>query len=147
VRVYVASSWRNTSSLDLTIAALRHAGHRVYDFREDEAFDWAECDPGWTREDSHRDPDTIIRMLTSAPALRGFARDYDELVGADALVLVMPCGRSAHLELGVAIGMFKETIVFLTEPCEPELMWKCADLVTDQLSAVVSQLEPERVSR
>lgn len=140
MRVYVASSWRNAWSLDLTVAALREAGHQVYDFREDEAFDWAECDPGWTREDSHREPDVIIPMLASLPAQKGYARDFDELVGADALVLVMPCGRSAHLELGVAIGMFKRTVVYLTEPCEPELMWKAADLVTDQISAVEAKL-------
>ncbi len=42
----------------------------------------------------------------------------------------MPCGRSAHLELGYAVGAGKLTLVYANEDyCpgfEPELMWKMA---------------------
>lgn len=143
MRIYVASSWRNTTTLDTIIAALRADGHEVYDFRAGDAFDWAECDSSWTRKDSLREPGGIITMLGQGPARRGFKRDMQELVDCDALVLAMPCGRSAHLELGYAIGAGKHTIVYLDAPCEPELMWSAADLVTDQLAAVSSQIAYE----
>jgi len=45
--------------------------------------------------------------------------------------MVMPCGRSSHLELGYAVGQRKKTVVLLSQS-EPELMYKMADyLVTD----------------
>ena len=45
---------------------------------------------------------------------------------ADAFVLLMPCGRSAHLEAGWAIGAGKPTAILLSAG-EPELMYKMAD--------------------
>jgi hypothetical protein len=47
----------------------------------------------------------------------------------DTCVLVLPCGRSAHLELGYAIGQAKTTAI-LHHPeqhMEPELMSKMVD--------------------
>lgn len=57
----------------------------------------------------------------------------------DCCVLVLPCGRSAHLELGYAIGAGKPTFILLAEG-EPELMYKmspylCADM--DELKRMV----------
>jgi nucleoside 2-deoxyribosyltransferase len=53
---------------------------------------------------------------------------------ADAFILVLPCGRSAHLEAGWAIGQGKPTAILLDPDHEhqvtPELMYKMADLVT-----------------
>jgi len=47
---------------------------------------------------------------------------------ADACVLVMPCGRSAHLEAGYFVGANKR-LVILIDDGEPELMYKLADKV------------------
>ena len=44
---------------------------------------------------------------------------------ADAGVLLLPCGRSAHLELGYLIGQGKPTSILLTDG-EPELMYSLA---------------------
>lgn len=137
MKVYVASSWRNTSSLDQIINMLRQEGHDVYDFRAGDYFAWEECDHSWNRDTaSQTPPRRIIRLLTSRPADRGFRRDMTELENADAVVLAMPCGRSAHLELGWAIGAGKITVVYLSEPCEPELMWNAAHLVTDSIDQI-----------
>jgi hypothetical protein len=41
-----------------------------------------------------------------------------------------PCGRSAHLEAGWAIGQGKPTAILLHEDkFEPELMYRMADLI------------------
>lgn len=42
---------------------------------------------------------------------------------ADVCVLVMPCGRSAHLEAGWFVGAGKPTLILL-ENGEPELMYR-----------------------
>ncbi len=51
---------------------------------------------------------------------------------ADTFVLVLPCGRSAHLELGWAVGAEKRTAILLdpdpkTNTVTPELMYKMVD--------------------
>lgn len=142
--VYVASSWRNKVSLDAVIEVLRGEGHQVYDFREGDYFAWEQCDPTWDREAGKvTEPQQIIGLLSHPAAWRGFHSDADALIAADIVVLVMPCGRSAHLELGWAAGDGKHTVVYLVEPCEPELMWKLADLVTDDLGEVLDSVRVE----
>jgi hypothetical protein len=50
---------------------------------------------------------------------------------------VLPCGRSAHLEAGFAIGKGKPTLVWVPEFDTPDLMVKMADHVTSDLAVVV----------
>jgi hypothetical protein len=38
-------------------------------------------------------------------------------------VLLLPCGRSAHLEAGYVAARGADTFVLAEEPCEPELMY------------------------
>ncbi len=133
MRIYAASSWRNARH-PATVEALREAGHEVYDFRdppEPGAVFWGEdADPGWFTD---REPERIKEMLRTPEAMRGFASDMAALEWADACVLTLPCGRSAHLELGWAVGAGKPTAVLLDGESEPELMYRmvgmlCADL-------------------
>jgi len=101
--VYVASSWRSERQ-PTVVTALRRAGFEVYDFRnpahDQEGFAWSEVDPAWKTWS----PKRFRERLAHPAATRGFKRDMDALRRADATVLVLPCGRSAHLELGYAVG-------------------------------------------
>jgi hypothetical protein len=65
-------------------------------------------------------------------------------VTAAATVLVLPCGRSAHLELGYAIGYRQHTIVYMPEMMEPELMYKLVDHICTSLDDVVKVLREEQ---
>ena len=139
MKVYVASSWRNTDQPDI-VNALRLEGHEIYDFRHpqegDDGFTWMEIDPTWEKWDSLE----FIDALKHPAAVRGFNLDMDALKWADALVLVMPCGRSAHLELGYAVGAGKPTAILLTTG-EPELMYKMVDLLTGDLTDIADWLD------
>ena len=123
MKVYVASSWRNPHQ-QAVVAAIRAAGHEVYDFRHpapgDEGFHWSEIDPEWKSWDAS----AFRRLLDHDVARSGFTKDMMALDGCDACVLVLPCGRSAHLELGYATGAGKITAVLLTGYNEPELMYR-----------------------
>ncbi len=131
-RIYVASSWRN-SYQPTTVELLRGAGHEVYDFRNprpgDTGFAWSEIDPDWLAWK----PRPFRRALEHPVAAAGFASDFHAMEWADTFVLDMPCGRSAHLEAGWAIGRGKPTaIVMREEKFEPELMYlMAARLVCD----------------
>ena len=125
MKIYVASSWRNLAQPAI-VQMLRAEGHEVYDFKDPEdngntGFHWSDIDPDW----KHWSPEQFRDSLTHPIAKHGFKRDFDALVWADALVLVMPCGRSAHLEAGWAIGAGKPTAIYLVDG-EPELMYGMA---------------------
>lgn len=84
-------------------------------------------------------------MLTSPLARAGFESDWAALRAADTTVLVLPCGRSAHLELGVACGMKQRTIVLLDDPVsEPELMYLACSFICVSLAEVAHVLAVEQ---
>ena len=131
-KIYLASSWRNSEQPSL-VTECREAGHEVYDFRNpspgNKGFAWHEIDRDWLGWK----PDVFADLLRTHPvAAAGFKLDKDALDWCDTCVLALPCGRSAHLELGYAAGQGKDTIVLLREDkFEPELMYLlCSDLVT-----------------
>ncbi len=141
MNVYVATSWRNDCQPSV-VEALRSDGHEVYDFRNpavgDHGFHWSEIDPDWedwTQLD-------YLRGLRHDLALDGFKKDMDALRRADAVVLVMPCGRSAHLELGWAVGAGRRTVILLSDG-EPELMNLMVDHIATDLNDVQSWLANE----
>jgi hypothetical protein len=126
--IYVASSWRNTYYPGV-VDLLRQEGFTLYDFRHpapgDNGFHWSEIDPAWEQWT----PQAYREALRHPLATHGFRNDMTALRACDTLVLVLPCGRSAHLELGYAIGAGKRTIIYYPPGIhmEPELMYKAAD--------------------
>lgn len=135
-RVYVASSWRCPEQ-PAVVAALRAAGHEVYDFRNPPSrsgFGWHEIDPEWLdwTIDAYRD------RLGHPRAVEGYMSDFEAMQWADTFVLVLPCGRSAHLELGWAAGQGKRTAILLSQDAfEPELMYRMVDYLGTSLDEVV----------
>ena len=147
MRIYVASSWRNEFQ-PTVVQALRSAGHEVYDFKDAGGFQWSEVDPDWKSWAS--DIPKYIAGLQHPRARRGFDRDMNALRGAEICIYVMPCGVSASLEAGYAVGAGKPTAVFVPGLREPDLMVNMADLVTDSLDAMlawVSARTEQRTSR
>lgn len=117
-KIYLASSWRNVLYPGV-LAALRAEGHTVYDFKED-GFGWDELDADWLSWT----PEKYLDRLNSSRSVEHFILDRNALDWADTCVLLLPCGRSAHLEAGYAIGRGKETFVLLhPDRFEPELMY------------------------
>jgi hypothetical protein len=133
-KIYLASSWRNAEQPAL-VAALRAAGHEVYDFRNprtggppdryggllDHGFAWSDIDPDWQGWDGERYRD----LVTQHPlAEAGYEQDMAGLEWCDTCVLLLPCGRSAHLEAGWAAGAGKAVVGVLRGELEPELMYR-----------------------
>jgi hypothetical protein len=122
MNIYVAASWR-TPQQPAVVQALRDDGHKVYDFRKD-GFGWSQV--GMVENPTLGEYLTLLQ--THPRAREGFNRDIQALDACDACVLVLPCGRSAHLEFGYAIAKGKYTVVlFLEEPVVPDLMYLAAD--------------------
>ena len=142
MHIYVASSWRNTYYPDV-VAALRNAGHDVYDFRNPPS-----GDPGfhWTNVDEHCanwTPTQYQANLTHPLAERQFKNDIEAMSACDACVLVLPCGRSAHVEAGWFAGQGKPVYVLITDQnsFEPELMYKLFTKVCISLDELIEELQ------
>jgi hypothetical protein len=140
MNVYVASSWRCDRQPGV-VKQLRDAGHDVYDFRNplpgNHGFHWSEIDADWKNWSGEQ----FSRALHHPIAESGFDLDFSAMCDADTFVLVMPCGRSAHLELGWACGQGKHTAVLLDERQEPELMLSLACIVTTRMQVILDYLE------
>jgi hypothetical protein len=129
-RLYVASSWRNSLQPEI-VGLLRDDGNAVYDFRNPfdggNGFKWSEIDPNWKSWDrwDYRD------FLDHEIAELGFKNDWDAMQWADTGVLLLPSGRSAHLEAGYFVGAGKELHILIPNEDEfvPELMYKMATRV------------------
>lgn len=135
MKVYVASSWRNEQQPAI-VEVLRADGHEVYDYRHPEpgndGFGWRQIGDrsAWNAEHF------ATHVLDHPVAERGFEFDMRALEAASACVLVLPCGRSAHLELGYAVGQGKLTVVYMPFLDEPELMYRMCDYVVTRVDDV-----------
>lgn len=142
-RIYLASSWRNAAQPAL-VATLRAAGHEVYDFRNpaegQNGFAWSAIDREWLTWE----PEQFAKLLRTHPvAQEGFGHDKRALDWCDTCVLLLPSGRSAHLEAGYAAGQGKQVVTLLAaEGFEPELMYLLGDAVVtseDEMLLILAQ--------
>lgn len=153
--VYVASSWRNPMQ-PAVIQTLRAAGIDCYDFRNPPTgtgFSWREVEPVGAERiaadtvgakgSDWRPVADYLAMVEHPRAVEGFRSDFDAMQRADAFVLVLPCGKSAHLELGWAIGAGKRTAILLEDPVEPELMYRMADYLAPSMFDLLGWLGVE----
>lgn len=138
--VYVLGSLRN-NNVPKVANTLREAGYDVFD-------DWYaagyEADDKWQQYEQQRG-------RSYAEALSGYAADhvyrYDKshIERCDSVVMVAPAGRSAHLELGYAIGSGKPGFVlFETEPERWDVMYKFATGICFSISELLAAMERER---
>lgn len=144
MKIYLASSWRNVYQPHF-VTLLLDAGHKVYDFRNPSpgksGFAWRETHhvphEQWTVEE-------YLQALQTERAAEGFSFDFEALKWCDVCVLLLPCGKSAHLELGFAAGAGKHSIVMITEYSDAELMYLlCSAIVTSEYALLKTLAEIE----
>lgn len=142
-RIYVASSWRNVYQPGV-VELLRKNGHEVYDFRNpapgNKGFAWSAIDPAWETWTTEQ----YRGALAHPVACNGFMLDRRAMEWADEFCLVLPCGRSAHLEAGWACGAGKPTSIYVPERIEPELMYLLAGIPCTSLDEVLAFHRPMR---
>lgn len=124
-RIYLASSWR-TPYQPRVLEHLREAGFETYDFRNpgpgEHGFQWAEIDRHW----EYWTPTVYREALADPIAEHGFGLDYEAMRWADTCVLLLPSGRSAHIEAGWMAGSGRRLYILMLSESEPELMYKLA---------------------
>ena len=101
MKIYLASSWRNSWQAHV-VALLRRAGHHVYDFKDGlGGVGWEDIDPNWESWDERQAREALADDLCAG----AFSLDYEAMKWADAFVLLLPCNRSALLRrAGLSAG-------------------------------------------
>lgn len=131
MKIYVASSYRS-KYFDDVVKTLEDDGHHVYNFKKPwgaaVGFEWKEIDPNWQEWETNR---YLMNLYSNPRCEAGFNRDKQAIDWADCLLLLRPCGSSAHTEFGYAVGSGKKTAVLIMERQEPELMLRFANYITD----------------
>lgn len=142
MRIYVASSWRNKLQQGI-VAKLREEGHAVYDFMNPpnaSGFAWSAIDKDWQHWDAQ---EYLTHLHTNPIASHGFLSDLRAMQWAEACVMVLPCGKSAHMEAGWFTGQGKLTIILLEGEgkVEPELMYLQAHAICTDMESVLKVLQ------
>jgi hypothetical protein len=129
-RIYIIGSLRNPKIPQIA-RELRADGHSVFD-------DWfspgKECDDEWQAYERSRGR-TYKEALEGYHAEHQFSFDLKHIQAAEVGVLVLPAGKSGHLELGYMIGRGQRGYILL-EDGEPErfdLMYKFAHGIAESL--------------
>jgi len=134
--IYLIGSLRNPKVPEIA-NVLREAGHDVFD-------DWYAAGP--EADDRWRDYERG-RGHGFQGALQGFAArnvfefDRRHLERADAVVLVLPAGKSGHLELGWALGQGKRGYILLDDdPDRFDVMYQFATRVVSNIDDLIKIL-------
>ena len=135
MKIYVASSWKNNIQ-PLVIQKLKNEGLDVYDFRSGDGFHWEELDRNW----KNWKPEEFVDILKQPIVENNFNDDFSALKHSNVVIMVNPCGSSAHLELGYAIGANKITAILLSDG-QPELMYKMADKIFTDINELISWIK------
>lgn len=125
--IYLIGSLRNPKVPDIA-QVLRQWGWEVFD-------DWhaagPEADDYWQRYEQARGHD-YKTALSGYAARHVFGFDKFHLDRASAGVLVLPAGKSGHLELGYLIGQGKPGYILLDgEPERFDVMYQFAQVARD----------------
>jgi len=139
MKVYLASSWKNR---ELVIDWKEFISEKTK--CQVDAF----CDDSDGRFVFHfseiGNPNTLdaINFLEDERSQNAFLEDRKWLDWADVCLLILPAGKSAHLEAGYIKGQGKRLIIWQDSfpKGEFDVMYGFADLITDSFDAVIEYL-------
>ena len=140
-KIYTIGSLRN-EKVPFIANELRNAGHEVFD-------DWYSAGP---EADDYWQAYEAARGHNYKQALDGYAAkdvynfDKHHLDRNDVVVLVLPAGKSGHLEFGYSIGKGKKGYILFdddVQSCRWDVMYQFADGVFFKLDELVKQLQKD----
>jgi len=139
MKVYLIGSLRNPD-----IPKLAHHLRDKLDFETEVFDDWyaagPEADDKWMEYEKAR-CNTFAQALDGYAATHVYEFDKTHLDSCDVAIMVMPAGKSAHLELGYCAGRGKRTIILMNgEPERFDVMYKFADHVVTSWADLLNVL-------
>lgn len=105
---FIASRWRNRDNVRLLAQKLREKGFSVYCFIDEEH---SLNDPNEDPEEEMKKFETIVDWRNNPTVKAMFDHDMNGLRDSETLIMLLPAGKSAHMEAGAAYGMGKKCIL------------------------------------
>lgn len=123
-KIFISTSWKNETQAIHLANALRDKGYEVDCF----------CDSSTGRfvfsynELINYESMDCIEFIKTKQATKAFNEDKKYIEWCDLLIMVLPCGKSAHLEAGYAKGIGKKVFMLGSFPSgEFDVMYKFAN--------------------
>lgn len=141
MKIYIASSWKNADNVKAIAGFLRKSGHEVDCFADESTgrfvFHYSEID-------SIENLDAI-NFLQNERSQKAFVEDKKWIDWSECVLLVLPAGKSAHLEAGYAKGSGKLLVIYQQNfpKGEFDVMYGFADIITDDFREITSFLNKE----
>lgn len=146
MKIYIASSWKNQKRVLMLAERLEQEGFEVDAFcrATDKrfAFHWSE----FVDDEVELLKYDAISFINDLKVQRAFREDKSWLDWADTVVMLMPCGKSSHLEAGYAVGQGKRLFIYGFFPKgEFDVMYGFADGLfrTEELDNLIRVLRQE----
>ena len=108
MKIYLASSWKNEEMVDALSGLLKSEGHKVDAFTDSSkgryVFHFSEIG----------EPEELnaVTFLHDPRSQKAFKEDRKWIDWCECLILILPAGKSSHLEAGYAKGKGKKLIIF-----------------------------------
>ena len=132
MKIYIASSWKNENVVFHLAKIVREWGYDVDCFSDISTgryvFHFSEI--------ANADELDAISFLKDSRSQRAFTEDKKWLDWCDCVILVLPAGKSAHLEAGYVKGQNKKLVILQLAGFpkgEFDVMYGFADLITNAL--------------
>jgi len=148
-RIYISSSWRNPRQPYL-VEELRKRGHKVYDFRHpsgrNDSNVWESVSKKHGLNEAYVQGTLVTAdfkdMLSDEDSTERFREHFDAMNDADTCILLLPCGRSSHIEAGYMAGAGKRVFVMdMSQEVTPELMYLALDGYFDSLEELYKAVD------
>lgn len=129
MKIYIATSWKCEQWAKYVAEILRDDGHEVDCFCDESTGRY--CFK-WTDHFENIEDANVFSFLSLPEARKAFEEDKKWIDWADALLMLYPCGNSAHLEAGYAKGSGKRLYIYGSfPPGYFENMYGFADAIFD----------------
>jgi len=129
---FVSGKWRNRDNILKLTQKIRKKGYLVYCFLE--TSDVLNSDP-----DEHMKQFETRDWRTDTFTREIFEKDINAEKKSDTFILLLPAGKSCHIEAGVAYGMKKKCIL-IGEQKEAESLYLIFDEVFDSTETFLNSI-------
>lgn len=139
---FIASRWRNKSTVLELTTKIREKGKSVYCFIEGDGthYELKDWEGKHTPEEFMKKFEGIPDWVNDPKVKEIFEVDMKALKDSETLILLLPAGKSAHLEAGAAYGMGKKCIV-IGELKETESLYFIFDEFYNSIDDFVKSLK------
>ena len=125
---FIASRWRNKDQVLELTEKIRNKNKPVYCFIEGDGTQYAlkDAEQKYSAEEFMEMFENLPNWQTDPRVKEIFDVDMNALKDSEMLILLLPAGKSAHIESGAAYGMGKKCIL-IGEQKETESLYRIFD--------------------